>query len=181
MTKFGKIIAWVILIILVLGGIYFYFQSGKTVLVAATSFEECAVQGNPIMESYPEQCIDKLGNHFTHNIVVDKSDKIKVTFPAPNATVTSPLIVKGEARGGWFFEASFPVVVTDWDGKIIGEGPAQAQGDWMTPDFVPFTATITFTTATTSYSSKGTLILKKDNPSGLPENDDAIEIPINLK
>jgi hypothetical protein len=30
-----------------------------------TSFEECVAAGNPIMESYPEQCRTKDGKHFT--------------------------------------------------------------------------------------------------------------------
>ena len=29
-----------------------------------------------------------------------------------------------------------------------------------------------------AYSNRGALILKKDNPSGLPEHDDALEVPI---
>ena len=48
----------------------------------------------------------------------------------------------------------------------------------MTNDFVPFEATLTFAADKNSYSNKGSLILKKDNPSGLPQNDDALEIPI---
>lgn len=114
---------------------------------------------------------------------VEKSNLIRLTSPLPNATVSSPLTITGEARGTWFFEASFPIYITDWDGKIIGEGFATAQSDWITTDFVPFTATLTFNTAEISgqYSKRGTLILKKDNPSGLPEHDDALEIPVHLK
>lgn len=116
-------------------------------------------------------------------IAPDKSDLIRLTSPLPGATVSSPVTLRGEARGNWFFEASFPVFVTDWDGKIIGQGIATAQGEWMTTDFVPFLATITFNTAEISgqYSDRGTLILKKDNPSGLPEHDDALEIPVRLQ
>jgi len=96
----------------------------------------------------------------------------------PNETVRSPLLVKGRARGNWFFEASFPVVIVDWDGRIIGQGIAQAQGEWMTTEFVPFEATLTFTADPQAYSTRGSLILQKDNPSGLPEYDDALEIPV---
>lgn len=105
-----------------------------------------------------------------------KADSIRLTFPCPNATVQSPLLVTGEARGSWFFEGSFPVVLTDWDGLIIGQGQARAQGEWTTADFVPFTATIDFQTP--QYKNNGTLILKKDNPSGLPPNDAALEVPV---
>lgn len=103
---------------------------------------------------------------------------ITVTSPNPGEAVTSPLTIEGSARGFWFFEATFPVVLTNWDGLIIAEGFATAEGEWMTEDFVPFSAELTFTTPENTPSNRGTLILQKANPSGLPENDDAIEIPI---
>ena len=114
----------------------------------------------------------------------EKASLIQLTTPVPNGVVGSPLILTGEARGYWFFEASFPVSLTNWDGLIIAEGIATAQGEWMTEDFVPFTAELTFVTpyieGTQEFMKRGTLILKKDNPSGLPENDNALEIPIRF-
>jgi hypothetical protein len=62
---------------------------------------------------------------------------------------------------------------------IIAEQPAILQGDWMTDDFVPFTVTLSFDKPSTYMN--GALILQKDNPSGLSENDDAIEIPITFE
>ena len=96
----------------------------------------------------------------------------------PGNIIKSPLTITGEARGYWYFEASFPVVLVDWDGKIIAEGIATAQDEWMTEDFVPFEATLEFTKP--SYGENGALILQKDNPSDLPELDDALEIPIKF-
>lgn len=107
-----------------------------------------------------------------------KADLIRVTSPEPLDVIASPLTITGEARGYWFFEASFPVTLVNWDGLIIAEGIATADGEWMTEDFVPFTATLTFTKP--AFDNRGTLIFKKDNPSGLPENDDALEIPIRF-
>ena len=71
-------------------------------------------------------------------------DLIVLDSPLPGEVVASPLIVTGKARGTWYFEASFPVTLTDWDGRIIAEVPAQAQGEWMTTEYVPFVATLTF-------------------------------------
>jgi hypothetical protein len=96
-----------------------------------------------------------------------------------NQEITSPLTVTGEAKGTWFFEASFPVILTDWDGKIIAQGIAKAKGDWMTENFVPFEANLQFVKP--GYKNTGSLILKKDNPSGLPQNDAAVEIPVLFK
>lgn len=113
---------------------------------------------------------------------VTKADSIRLATPLPNQTINSPLVIKGQAKGSWFFEASFPVVLTDWDGRIIAQGVAQANpptgGDWLTTEFVPFEAKLVFTVDKNAYSNKGSLILKKDNPSGLPQNDDSREIPI---
>lgn len=109
-----------------------------------------------------------------------KSNLIRLTTPMPGTLVHSPLTITGEARGTWYFEASFPISVVDWDGKIIGTDIAQAQGDWMTENFVPFTATVSFTVPTDTPYRRGALILKKDNPSGLPQNDDALEIPVTF-
>lgn len=109
------------------------------------------------------------------------ADLIVVESPVSGATISAPLMVTGKARGQWYFEASFPVSLVNWDGLIIAEGIATAEGDWMTTEFVPFTATLNFVNPYTSdqpdFMSRATLILQKDNPSGLPEHDDALEIP----
>lgn len=104
-------------------------------------------------------------------------DRIKVTKPLPNQVIESPLIIEGEARGTWFFEASFPVKLLDANRNVIASHFAQAQADWMTEDFVVFKAQIEFEKPSTD---TGVLVLEKDNPSGLPENDAKIEIPVRF-
>lgn len=103
---------------------------------------------------------------------------IVVTSPIRDQGITSPVTISGTARGSWFFEGSFPISIVNWDGLIIGEGVAQAQAEWMTEDFVPFSATISYIFASDTPYNRGVIILKKDNPSGLPEHDASIEIPI---
>jgi hypothetical protein len=106
-----------------------------------------------------------------------KAGLITVSNVAPGDKVSSPLIVKGEARGTWYFEASFPVELLDGNGNQLALKPAQAQGDWMTEDFVPFSVTLTFPPPATA---TGTLMLRRDNPSGLPENEDWLAIPVTF-
>ncbi len=106
-------------------------------------------------------------------------DMIRLEMPLPEAKVTSPLLITGAARGGWYSEGAFPVILTDWNGKIIAEAQARATDEWMTSEYVPFEATLNFT-ADTTVSNRGTLILKKDNPSGLPQNEDALEISVTF-
>lgn len=102
------------------------------------------------------------------------SDKVKILSPLPGATVAKDFLVTGEARGTWYFEASFPIQVQDVGNDTVGRGIAQAKSDWMTTSFVPFQADVTVR----NFSGPATLVLLKDNPSGLPENDDSVSIPI---
>jgi|GEM_PF-2126517 len=104
-----------------------------------------------------------------------RTGMIRLTSPQANEAVASPLSVVGEARGTWFFEASFPVRLFDANGQLLASTSAQAQADWMTEDFVPFQATLTFENPTTA---SGTLVLEKDNPSGLPQNADELRLPV---
>lgn len=101
------------------------------------------------------------------------SENVKVFSPTIGSSVSSQFTVIGEARG-WYFEASFPVEVRDPQNNIVAQTYAQAESDWMTADWVPFVSTVTVT----NYSGPATLILMKDNPSGLPENDESVEFPI---
>lgn len=109
---------------------------------------------------------------------LQRKERIRVTTPKKGERIRSPLVVKGEARGNWYFEASFPVALKDSAGTIIARGIASAiGGEWMTEAFVPFEATLKFPPPKNT-AEGGILILEKDNPSGLPENDAKIEIPI---
>lgn len=103
------------------------------------------------------------------------TDIIKISEPLSGAIIKSPLIVTGEARGNWYFEALFPVKLFDESGNQIAAVPAQAQGEWTTENFVPFTATLDFTVPTSTW---GVLVLQNDNPSGMQEKADSISIPV---
>lgn len=92
--------------------------------------------------------------------------------------ITSPLVIKGEARGYWFFEADFPVKLLDQGGKVMAETIAQAQGSWMTEGFVPFEARLEFEV---QEEEEGEIVFEKDNPSGLPEQEKELRVPIRFK
>lgn len=102
-------------------------------------------------------------------------DIIKLTTPKPNQTISSPLTIKGEARGNWYFEANFAAELLDANKKRLTMVGIQADDEWMTTEYVPFDQTFNFPTPTTR---TGTLVLHKDNASGLPENDDSLVIPV---
>ena len=109
------------------------------------------------------------------NPEVSTDSRINISSPKAGSTVESPLVVSGEARGTWYFEASFPIKILDKNGAELAVVPAQAQGEWMTEEFVPFSATIDFSG---KEGESGFVVFKRDNPSGLPENDAEVRIPV---
>ena len=106
------------------------------------------------------------------------AERVIVTSPKPNATVGKTFVVSGQAPGPWYFEASFPIKIVDADNNFIGQGIAQAQGEWMTTDQVTFAATITLDG---SYTGPAEVVLMRDNPSGMPENDDSVSVPVLIQ
>ncbi|HBA45959.1 hypothetical protein A2W67_03175 [Candidatus Nomurabacteria bacterium RIFCSPLOWO2_02_40_28] len=106
------------------------------------------------------------------------TDLIVVNLPFPGAVTGKEFSVIGKARGVWFFEASFPIDVLDKDGKILVQTFATAQGEWMTNDFVPFKGEVK---VPESYIGPATLILRKDNASGLPEHDASVSFPFVIE
>jgi hypothetical protein len=111
---------------------------------------------------------------------VQEDPVINVYAPKSNEVVTSPIVITGKARGTWFYEGSFLVYLLDPKGQIFAETTAIAQGDWMTEGFVPFTATISYIPQPGSSYDHGTIVVMRNNPSGLPENNDKREIPIQF-
>lgn len=157
-----------------------WYRAPSPVTSAIASYDECVRAGYPVLESYPPQCRTPDGHSFTLDIgnELEKSDLIRITAPRPAATVTSPLRITGEARGSWFFEASFPIHLEDAAGTRVATTVAQAQGEWMTSEFVPFQATLSIPPGVTG---PATLILERDNPSGLPEHADALRLPLTIQ
>lgn len=171
---------WLVIVpvILFIGVVLFLRNPWRAPVV--TNFTECtkATKGI-ILETYPAQCkingqtfIEDIGN------TVGKAGIIKVTMPVTNQSITSPLTIVGEAVGSWFFEGSFPVELRDANNKVLVSGQAQASGNWMTDQFVPFEAQLEFTAP--AGMANGVLILRKDNPSGKSELDDSLSVPIKF-
>lgn len=137
------------------------------------AYEECRVPGTEAPEDEDED-----EGAATSSV----ADLIRNVSVEPDDVIESPLVIEGEARGQWYFEATFPVVLTNWDGLIIAEGYAEAQDDWMTTEFVPFTATLEFESpyaeGDPDFMKRGSLILQKANASGLPEHDAAYEMTV---
>lgn len=108
----------------------------------------------------------------------EKADLIRVTNFSSNQEIESPLTIEGQARGSWFFEADFPVKLYDEEDNLVAQAVATTDQEWMSEEFIPFKASLEFEKPA---SKKGTLVLEKNNPSGLPEHDDELRIPIVFK
>lgn len=106
------------------------------------------------------------------------ANMIIVDAPTPGASVGKTFAVSGRARGNWYFEATFSVDVVSSTGTRLVRSPVQAQGAWMTTEFVPFSTTIAIPGA---YEGPATVVLRNDNASGLPENDKSVSIPIVIQ
>jgi len=175
---------WYIWAAMVNNGADYTDQNPDTTLEEVRSFEDCERAGYPVMESYPRQCAVPDGRTYTEEIVVEATyenadeDMIVVELPDPGAVVGKEFKVMGEARGTWFFEASFPIEVVADNGTVLASTHATAIGDWMTTEFVSFSSDIK---VPDSYIGPATLILRKDNPSGLPENDASVSFPIVIE
>lgn len=110
---------------------------------------------------------------------MEHSPAVTVSSPISGQVIYSPVFIKGEVPGFWFFEASFPIKLYDENNRLIGESLAKPDINedetWMTDKLVAFEAAIGFERPT---STKGTIVLEKDNPSGLLENAGEFRVPV---
>ena len=131
-------------------------------IIIATSTEQ---------EQAPASNVEKLSPPSSQPL----SAHVVVTSPQAKSTVGHFFTVAGVAPGAWFFEGQFLMQARDTEGNVIGRASATAQGEWMTESLVTFTAKMQIDA---TYDGPAKLILLKNNPSGMPENDDALEIEI---
>ena len=159
------------------------------------TFLDCTKAGYPVFESNPEECRSPDGRSFfaeatiapvvatvTPEILPKPNTSISLgaptlTRPANLENIHSPLVIEGSVVGSWYFEASFPIILTDASGTVLAQTNANAIGDWMSTSSAPFSATLSWATTT---ATSGVLILKKDNPSGKPEFDKEIRLPVTM-
>jgi hypothetical protein len=102
---------------------------------------------------------------------------VKLELPMPDAALASPLLIAGQAVGNWFFEGTFPVRLIDQDGQELATGYVTAAEPWMTTEFVPFEGALKFSVLE---ATQATLILERDNPSGLALHDASVHVPLTL-
>lgn len=163
----SKLVLLCIVVIAVFGGWYFYSHRSQSALDTTTANED---------DTNPTQAVTSLT--ILPAPPLPTHPLISVDVDTVNKPLKSPATITGQAKGNWYFEASFPVELKNNSNVIIGTGVAKAQSDWMTTNFVPFTVSVSFPPQPAG--SSGTLVFKKDNPSGEPANDDQYVIPVSF-
>ena len=150
MTKFGKLLLIVILIVILVVVVFF--------------FQKPVVDVNPPPED----------NIILREILGNKDDLISFSI-FPNSKVQGVVSYQGAVKGGYFFEANILINILDANKNVLKTSNAIAMTDWMTIEPVEFEGNIDFTNL-----PKGLAYIEihNDNPSGLPENDKSVLIPI---
>lgn len=105
-------------------------------------------------------------------------EMIHVDIPTLNATVSHEITVSGKASGNWFFECSFPIELQDKKGDVLVSTPGTTKEDCLTANLIPFSAKIN---VPETFIGDAVLVLRRDNPSGLPQYDASISFPIIIK
>lgn len=131
---------------------------------------------NQEIDDLNRQIVD-MNKRNTSEYVSTKGVVIYVYSPSKEAVIKSGDLIIGSVPGNWSFEASFPVKLLNSQGDTVAEGVAKLLDDWMTDDYVPFTAKLEWSS---EQSGDGELVLQKDNPSGLDTNEDQLSIPIKF-
>lgn len=138
------------------------------------TFNECGTTCAPDADICADVCA------YTCELAGDGAQEtgVRIIQPQSSAVATSPLRVSGEARGSWFFEGALPVRLANASGHIIARANATSSENWMTENYIPFSAVLYFSV---QERQEGRLIIAKDNPSGLPHNEAEVRIPVILE
>ena len=171
----NKILLAIVILLLALGAWIAFAEPFAVPTSNDDGEEDTTDEGNDDDNDEQEEADGKADDDPLLDAIEAKSNLIRVESPEPYEAVESPLFITGVARGTWYFEASFPVSLVDENGDVIASGIATAQDEWMTEAFVPFTATLIWSN---TLAEPAFVILQKDNPSGLPEYDDELRIPV---
>lgn len=160
MTKLGKIIIGVLILVVIITAILFLGSKNE-------SPEKVDLVDN----SLPKY-------EYVNDILGKKEDLLSFTI-LPGAEVPQGILsYRGEIKGGWFFEGNILINILDTNGQLLKASNAVAKGEWATALPVGFEGNIDFTGLP---SGPAYFEIHNDNASGLSENDKWIRIPIIIK
>lgn len=166
MTKFGKIILFVCILVLFVV-VLFFLQKEPKVIEA------------PVVDDTTEIVDNNLPIPYDKTLLLGKAEDLVSFSITPNTVVPKGILsYRGSIKGGYFFEANILINILDANKNVLKSSNAMATTDWMTVDPVEFEGNIDFTGLP---AGQGYFEIHNDNASGLPENDKSILIPIILQ
>lgn len=155
MTKFGKILFGVGVVVVLGIGLY----------VLQKQPEALAPEPEPV----EEVSLEILGN---------KDDLVYLSI-VPGAKMPQQVIsYRGSIKNAYFFEANILINILDINKNVLNSSNAMATTDWMTIEPVEFEGNIDFAGLP---SGPAYFEIHNDNASGLPENDKSVLIPIVIE
>lgn len=121
---------------------------------------------------------DKKGVYINETKIIGNAEDLVSFSITPGQEVSDEVIATGTIGGSYFFEGNIFVNILDENKELLRAGNGNAKTDWMTAEPVGFDAILDF-----SKLKKGHAFVEihNDNPSGLPENDKSILIPVIIK
>jgi hypothetical protein len=108
------------------------------------------------------------------NLFGTAGDLVLFTIPR-DSKVGGRIEATGILKGGYFFEGNAVGSLLSENKSVLKTFPITATGEWMTIDGVPFEMSVD---AYDILPGKGFIRIANDNPSGDPENDKYIDVPV---
>jgi hypothetical protein len=130
-----------------------------------------------IISAYPHES-DYINQLETMVSSFELTDGISLSSPQSGETISSPIDIRGQLPGNWFFEGTTTAELQTIDGQLIEQTTIQAQDSWMTEELVSFQGTLNFVPPANTNQVR--LVINKANPSGLPENEATYSIRLEL-
>ena len=102
---------------------------------------------------------------------------ISLATPTVKQVVGSPIVVSGFAQDDWFLNDALLLTLTNWDGLIIAEGKAMAEGSAPAGSYLPFKGTLAYDLPDETPYKRGFLIIRSGNKAAGKN----LEIEVELK
>lgn len=156
MTKFGKVLIGLFVLVLVLVILVVLQKGPKSEVLAPT---------------------ENLENLVVENEILGKKEDLIAFTILPGSKISGILEFSGSIKGAWFFEGNILVNVLDENKNVLLNSNATATTDWMTIESVEFEGNFDLTNLP---KGKAYIEIKNDNASGEPEFDKSIMIPVEI-
>jgi len=163
--KKTKLVTFIIIFaVILIGAIFFYLGQHRE------PTNQINVNNNPQenINTTEEKLPEILGN---------KDDLVSFSVVS-GSTISGKMAVSGIVKNAYFFEGNILLNVLDQNKNVLKTGHGSAITDWMTSGPVSFQGIIDTLGLPTGAAY---IEIRNDNPSGMPENNKSILIPVVIQ